>query len=163
MAAQLPSTSDTLRRVSGVGERKLADFGDTFLASIGEYVEQTGAQPTAPLDTPSPATPRRATTRGGLPATVKTTLDLFEGGLAPNQIAAERGLTLITVEDHLAAAVDGGLVSDLDRLVPPHKRRAIEAAIAEVGGDLLKPIKEHLGDAYSYAEIKYTRAALSKD
>jgi ATP-dependent DNA helicase RecQ len=49
---------------------------------------------------------------------------------------------------------------DLDRLVEPARRRAIEGAIARVGAQLLKPIKEQLGDSFSYDEIRYVRAAV---
>jgi ATP-dependent DNA helicase RecQ len=39
MAARLPRSHAQLRRISGVGEKKLADFGDVFLAEIGAFLE----------------------------------------------------------------------------------------------------------------------------
>jgi ATP-dependent DNA helicase RecQ len=39
MAARLPRSHAQLRRISGVGERKLADFGDVFLAEIGAFLD----------------------------------------------------------------------------------------------------------------------------
>jgi hypothetical protein len=49
---------------------------------------------------------------------------------------------------------------DLDPLVSPEKRRAIEAIIGEDGSSpLLRPIRDRLGDEYSYAEIRAVLAA----
>ena len=38
MARDLPQTSDEMRRVPGVGDKKLADFGDIFLAALAPFV-----------------------------------------------------------------------------------------------------------------------------
>jgi ATP-dependent DNA helicase RecQ len=40
MAAALPTSREQLRRIPGVGERKLLDFADAFLAVIAEFVRQ---------------------------------------------------------------------------------------------------------------------------
>jgi superfamily II DNA helicase RecQ len=42
MAAQRPTTGDLLLDISGVGEKKLADFGDAFLEAIREHIEAEG-------------------------------------------------------------------------------------------------------------------------
>jgi ATP-dependent DNA helicase RecQ len=88
------------------------------------------------------------------------TLDLFRSGQSPAEIATTRQLNLSTVEEHLASAVEAGAQIDFDRLVAPEKQRAIEAAISNVGAAFLRPIMDHLGDGYTYGEIKLVRAAL---
>jgi ATP-dependent DNA helicase RecQ len=160
MAAQLPATHEQLRRVQGVGERKLLDFGDTFLAAIAEFARETGAEP---LTAPQPAPAARAAPRrdGKLAPTAEETLDLVRAGHGLEEIATRRGLALRTVEDHLAEAVEAGAEVDLDRLVAPEKRSAIEAAIAQIGPAFLKPIMDHLGDGFTYGEIKLVRASLN--
>jgi ATP-dependent DNA helicase RecQ len=163
MAAQLPATREQLRRVQGVGERKLADFGDIFLSAITEYVRETGAQPTPAAEPAAPAAAPARRLNGGarLTPTAHVTLDLFRSGQSPAEIAGTRQLALTTVEEHLAAAVEAGAQIDFDRLVAPGKRRAIEAAISQVGAAFLRPIMDHLGDGYTYGEIKLVRAALN--
>ena len=42
MATLLPETPAGLARVHGVGERKLQDYGDRFLAEIGVYLSEAG-------------------------------------------------------------------------------------------------------------------------
>jgi superfamily II DNA helicase RecQ len=39
MACDCPATLDAFGRVHGVGARKLADFGEVFVAAIREHVE----------------------------------------------------------------------------------------------------------------------------
>ena len=79
-------------------------------------------------------------------------------GMTLGEIAVARGFSPVTIEGHIAQGVEAGEI-DLARVVSADKRAAIEAAFARTEGDALKPVKELLGDGYSYAEIKYLRAA----
>ncbi|MBI3973546.1 MAG: DNA helicase RecQ [Chloroflexi bacterium] len=163
MAAELPAHEQHFRRIQGVGERKLADFGDPFLAAIAEYVAETGAQPVAPVagsQVPVAGTTSREKSRRGLPPTVKESLDLFHSGQTVAEIARTRQLAISTIEGHLATAMEAGEPLALDRLVVPEKQRAIEAAFAVVGAGPLRPLIDHLGEAYTYAEIRFVRAAV---
>jgi len=40
MARDMPTTSQAMRQITGVGERKLAQYGQDFLAVIGKYLSQ---------------------------------------------------------------------------------------------------------------------------
>jgi ATP-dependent DNA helicase RecQ len=42
MARDLPSTLEELRSVPGVGDKKLADFGDAFLAALADFRRENG-------------------------------------------------------------------------------------------------------------------------
>ena len=66
---------------------------------------------------------------------------------------------MTTVNEHLARAVESGILIDLSRLVTAERQTAIEAVIAKVGPDLLKPIKEQLDESFSYDEIRLVRAS----
>jgi len=44
--------------------------------------------------------------------------------------------------------------------VLPQHYSVIVDALHQVGADLLKPVKEYLGDEYSYEEIRLLRAIL---
>jgi len=98
--------------------------------------------------------------RKGASGTALRTATLFHEGLDPEHIAERRGFSIRIVEGHLAEAIEAGEISDISRLVPPDRHEAIAAARGEVGADLLKPIFERLGGAFSYGEIGYVRAAL---
>ena len=154
MAAVLPETRQELLRLSGVGARKAQDYGDTFLACIRDGVAETGARP-EPL--PPPAAPER---RAEVNDTIRASLDLFRQGQSVEQIAITRNKAIATIESHIATGIERGEPVDLSRLVTDAKRRAIESAIGVAGPDFLKPIMERLGDGYTYAELRYVRAAL---
>jgi len=156
MCARLPRTREELLRISGVGQRKASEFGDDFIAVIGEYAITTGAAP-APVVATTTSRPRQR--RKTLSETARQTLDLFDRGLSISEIARERALSDITVEGHLEDAIRAGADVDTDRLVEPSRRSEIEAAIERVGAELLKPIRDELGEEYSYTEIRFTRAA----
>ncbi|HTW96752.1 MAG TPA: helix-turn-helix domain-containing protein, partial [Candidatus Methylomirabilis sp.] len=69
-----------------------------------------------------------------------------------------RELTLNTIYEHLAFLVEKNLIKDISKLVNSKKQEKIIAAIKKVGADKLTPIKDELGDDYSWEEIKIARA-----
>jgi ATP-dependent DNA helicase RecQ len=94
---------------------------------------------------------RQAREAGG---TVNATLDLHKRGVAPDQIAAQRGLTESTVYSHLALLIADGRV-EVNDVVPVDVQTRIMAAIEAIGSaQYLSPIKAQLGDAISYNEIR---------
>jgi len=86
------------------------------------------------------------------------TLDLFLKGKRIAEIAAEREMAENTIYGHLEFLIEKGLIKDINKLVDAKKQDKIFAAIKKVGADKLTPIKDHLGDDYSWEEIKLTRA-----
>jgi ATP-dependent DNA helicase RecQ len=155
LATDLPTDRTGLLKVYGVGQQKVADFGDEFLAVIAEYVRETGVQPATP---PPPVN----VPTDFLTETVRASVTLFQNGQSPEEIAAARQLSARTVDEHLAVAIEAGESINLTRLLPTEKRQVIEAAIAVVGGDRLKPVMEYLGEGYTYSELRWVKAALGR-
>jgi len=85
--------------------------------------------------------------------TNRASLRLYKEGVSISEIATQRGLTLSTVESHLASFIPTGEV-DIKELVPPHKIAPILSAIRTLGGTSLGPIKSKLGEDYSFGEIR---------
>ena len=81
------------------------------------------------------------------------TLALFKDGKTIPQIAALRQLAETTVTGHLSTFVKTGELDAL-QLLSAEKIEAILPVIKEMGGDSLSPIKEILGDAFSFADIR---------
>jgi ATP-dependent DNA helicase RecQ len=86
------------------------------------------------------------------------TLDLFNKNYDPAAIAGARGFTLETIYNHLVFLIEKGLIKNIDKLVDAKKQDKIFAAIKKIGFDKLTPIKDELGDDYSWEEIKLARA-----
>jgi ATP-dependent DNA helicase RecQ len=147
MVLRRPQTAAQLGRVAGIGERKLAAYGEDFLAAIARH--ETDADAQGQRETPTAA----------------ESLSLFRLGMDAEQIAARRGLKAGTVLSHLAQAVaDGSLdaleATGLSAEEAGRAKAAWRALPAEQRqGAALKPLFEALGGRYDYGVLRCLRAA----
>lgn len=92
------------------------------------------------------------------PDTKEISFSLYKQGKMPEEIALERGLGLTTIETHLAHYVSLGMIP-VTQFVSKEKFDKIIETSKHIEGDAkLTPIKEALGDDFSYSEIKYSLA-----
>jgi ATP-dependent DNA helicase RecQ len=154
MATFLPQNTDEMSRISGVGELKLEKYGADFLAVIGNYCEENDLASRIDLKAPRRDKKQRAKRGEKGQNTYDVTLEMFRSGLNVYDIARERGVTLSTVENHLARFIPTGEIALTD-LVPEDKIEPIRDAIIKFQGvGALSPIKEYLGEFYTYGEIR---------
>ncbi len=156
MATYLPQNKAELRQISGFGDVKLERYGAQFEAAVVDYCKQFNL--TSRISQKSPKRERKvkAPRSNG---TQSESLTLFKAGLSIAEIAATRNLSPMTIEAHLSNFVKTGEI-DVSELVDPAKIPAIKDAIESYGAERLAPLKEVLGDDYSYAEIKAVTAWL---
>ncbi len=96
----------------------------------------------------------------GLSNTYQITLDLVKNGKKPSKIADERSMTLDTIYRHLTKLVEKDLI-DVAEIIETDRIVSILKAINSFEEDLgATPVKELLGDEFSYGEIRLVRAAL---
>jgi ATP-dependent DNA helicase RecQ len=76
-----------------------------------------------------------------------------------NEIAEARGLVTATIESHLAHYVGSGLLN-VAEIVAEEKIAIIKDTVDSKGKQSLKVIKEHLGDEFSYGEIRLVLESL---
>jgi RecQ family ATP-dependent DNA helicase len=96
------------------------------------------------------------------PGTVDETFALYEQGLTVEEICAQRSLTEITVEGHLAACILQGRAFDVSRHVSAEARAQIEEAVAHIGTERLKPLREALPRHITYRMIRFVVADLQR-
>ncbi len=161
MAQQHPQTLSQFAQISGVGARKLAQYGEMFTAEIRAFRAESGL-PVLTESEPTPPLPVSTPRKSDVSHTHLQTLDLYRQGLSLAAIAKKRSVQENTIIDHLIKLMECGYELDLDRIVSPDRAAAIERAIATVGAEKLNPLKAHLGDDYSYEEIKLVRARLKR-
>ncbi|MCA1637675.1 MAG: helix-turn-helix domain-containing protein, partial [Acidobacteria bacterium] len=90
--------------------------------------------------------------------TYEISLDMFKSGLSIAGIAEMRGMAQSTIETHLVRFIPTGEVS-LEDLVLYSKIEPIKNAIFRLNtGTAVAPVKEFLGDDYSYGEIRAVMA-----
>jgi ATP-dependent DNA helicase RecQ len=159
MAQQQPQTLAQFAQISGVGARKLAQYGEMFTAEIRAFRSESGLPILTETD-PTPPLVAHTPTKSDVSSSQLQTLDLYLRGLNLAEIAIERSMRESTITDHLIKTIECGYEVNLDRIVSVDRQTAIAQAINTVGADRLTPIREHLGDSYSYEEIKLVRAKL---
>ncbi len=91
------------------------------------------------------------------PDTKKISYDLYKQSKSIESIALERGMAEVTIEGHLAYYVSLGLLN-VSEFVEKEKMEHIIAVSNTLDTTLYGPIKQHLGDEYSYSEIKFAMA-----
>jgi hypothetical protein len=81
------------------------------------------------------------------------TLILFNEGKTIQEIAKLRQLAESTVASHLAMLVKTGAL-DIELLIAKEKMDKILPIVKEIGGHAIAPIREKLGDEFSYYDIR---------
>jgi ATP-dependent DNA helicase RecQ len=173
MAQQRPQSQFQFSQIPGVGKQKLEAYYTSFTEEIRLYCElhnlSMGLLPEQELAV-------KAARRGGsgedaeggllLPPaagpslTRQVTLQMYQDGQGIEDIARERNLKPSTIISHLAELIEAGESIDVESLIQPGHFEIIVDALQQIGGEVLKPVKEFLGDEYSYEEIRLVRALL---
>ncbi len=97
-------------------------------------------------------------------ATYEETKKLVAEKMSIKDIAAKRGLTAGTIMNHLEKLVRRGEKLDLAHLAPPAERlKKIKRAFEKSNGVSLMPVREILGDGYSYDELRLVRLFLDEN
>ncbi|MDL1896018.1 RecQ family ATP-dependent DNA helicase [Anaerolineae bacterium CFX7] len=124
------------------------------LTPRGEHALKTRAAIQTNLRAPAPSELARAYAERQAGGTVALSGQLLAQGLSPEQIAAERGLSVGTIYSHLAQLITQGTV-DIDRVVSQELQKQIRAAIDAVGSaQYLAPIKARLPEEIDYGVIR---------
>jgi ATP-dependent DNA helicase RecQ len=164
MALRRPQDDAHFALIPGVGQRKLEAYGTLFTDAIREYcLLHNMEMDLEPLEETQPetSTTRAHThTNASRGMTHQITLSMYKAGKSIEEIAQERSLKPSTVMSHLAELVEDGETIDITPLIPAGHHDVIVAALYQVGFTTLKPVKELLGDEYSYDEIRLVRAYL---
>lgn len=156
MATYFPQTSGQFSQITGVGTEKLRIYAKPFLQEIIDYCKPLGIGPTLKYK------PKRTKPKRGISDTVAITLGFYREGKTIEQIAEKRGLTEGTIHTHLQQAYYKGEPIIIDKFIAPEKQKRILQAFEELGYDRLAPVKEKLGEDYSYAEIRWAQAKMHK-
>lgn len=163
MARFYPVTPEEMIQVAGVGEYKMKKYGDIFLEVIRNYVAEYPLEveknKAALLEDRKQeefikVAPQKSAPRDSH----KLTYELYRAGRNLDEIADERELTRMTVENHLIKCVQEGLEVNYADFIPIEYEAQIIEAIEECGATLLKPIKERLPEEVSYTAIKFAVA-----
>ena len=145
-----------------MGDRKLREFGATFLGAIAAH-SQTNPRQVFADDFPSGGMPSAPVARRSrLTDTARETLHFFRQGRSVSEIAKSRGFKDTTIYSHLEAAMLAGEAIDVNTLVSSTAQQEIATALKKYGFGNLVGAVESLGGKYGYGECRVVRAALQR-
>ncbi|MDG4657038.1 DNA helicase RecQ [Ectobacillus antri] len=150
MAAKLPQTTEEMLGVKGVGQQKQERYGKRFIAIIDRYVTENGVRPSS----------QRVVTKEKKEASHLVTYELYKQGYTLRDIAKERNLSLLTIENHILQCAEEGKEVQWEHFFSQEQEVVIREVIIERGGEKLKPLKEALPDDVSYFTIKAVLAKM---
>jgi ATP-dependent DNA helicase RecQ len=166
MAKYRPQSMAQFARIPGVGSRKLDAYLTPFTQSIRMYCElhdlMMGVEP---LDKESVVKKEGISSshKNEGTSTHQLTLDLYRQGRSVDDIAKERNLKAGTIISHLADLIEAGETIDVEHLIQPGHYEIIVETLQKEGDGVLKPVKDILGDGYSYDEIKLVRSLFRRN
>ncbi|MBS1530330.1 MAG: DNA helicase RecQ [Bacteroidetes bacterium] len=155
MATYLPQTLNELRLMSGFGDIKLARYGREFLRPVKDHCAKSGLASRIGQKKPKKESARtnRSTNLSRSSDTAAESFRLYRSGKTIAEIAAQRSLATTTIEGHLSYYIYKGEL-DIQEMVNEEKKLLIKDAVESYGAEKLSPLKEVLGENYSYGEIK---------
>lgn len=153
MSQYRPQTRESFAKISGVGTHKLTEYGDVFIKEITTFCQEHNL-PSVDMPSTTSSTSSRGKTPSG---TELMTLNLYQQGLSIQDIAIKRNLSGRTIVNHLASLIEKNQELNINRIVTESKQQKIWQVLDILGDVALTPIKEYLGDDYSYDEILLVR------
>lgn len=146
MVDKRPADARSFRYISGVGETKLDRYGSDFLRCIAEH-------------------PRPRFYSSALSNTVNETLAQLSQSLPLDTIAEQRGLTIDTIYNHLATAIEAGALEFSEVFEMSHEQlEEISNVIQmhQLGGNVrLSEVYDDLGGSVEYGLLRCVQAHLS--
>ncbi|MEZ5536747.1 MAG: DNA helicase RecQ [Thiolinea sp.] len=145
MLAMRPQTLAGMATISGIGEKKLASYGQAFLDVILQH-------------------PRNELLNNNLSDTVNETLSLHAKGLDCEEIARRRDMSPGTIYSHFSAAIEVGLLEPLDVL--PISKSEYEyilnsyELLPEEDKERMKPLFDELDGQYDYNLLRCVLASV---
>jgi ATP-dependent DNA helicase RecQ len=156
MARNYPTTLGDFARISGVGEKKLAEFGGIFTSEVEAHL---AANPRKNFQGPN-SSASAETRNKKLSTTILESVALFKSGKTVDQIAAARGFVPNTIYGHIAEAIEAGQQIQTEKLIDPGSRRELAAAFEKFGYSNLSGVADSLNGRYGYGQLRIFRALM---
>jgi ATP-dependent DNA helicase RecQ len=151
MARHRPGSPEAMRRLYGVGETKLRDYGEAFLRVIAAHCEEKGLTLDAAVKAPVQAEPPMPLKR---PARQEEVSAFFRAGLSVEEVMQRTGLARSTVNEYLAAYVRQDRPASIAAWVDEATYHRVADAARQVGVERLKPIFLALNETVPYETIR---------
>jgi ATP-dependent DNA helicase RecQ len=161
MAAHLPRTPEQFLAINGVGEAKLANYGDVFLRLIREHCAARGL----PAATEKPPVRSENTAWLTVKRRHEEVGEAFAAGQSLDQLAARYAVKRGTILQHLQRYCDAGNRLDANRVLQCSRLSLAEREPAltvfnRLGHERVGPVHEALRGSVPYEELHLLRLYL---
>lgn len=147
MAVKLPKTEQEFLEVKGVGTQKFDRFGKTFLEVISNYLQ------THPEMESNIQYKKETTKRSTGPSHIES-YRLYQEGKSIKEIATLRGLSTISIENHLIKCAEEQMDINWEDFFNQEDYNLVLDTAKQLDSEKLKPLKEELPEYFSYFMIK---------
>ncbi|MPM11075.1 ATP-dependent RecD-like DNA helicase [bioreactor metagenome] len=158
MANLLPTTTEELKKVKGIGKKKIEFFGNEILKIIAKYCIDNELKSVDFSEEEIELKPAKK--KKG--ASAEVSLEMLRDGYSVAKIAQERNLTETTVAGHLLKYVESGEITVL-QLLPREKLDRIATALVDYKFKTISEAKEYLGKDIEFFEIRWVMAAMQRE
>lgn len=142
MARVMPLTKADMKQITGVGDKKLASYGDQFIQVIASFLKEQGS--------------KGKKIQG---STQQITFSFYKDGAPVPQIARERDLKEQTIYSHLAELYEQGYDINIFDFMDKRDLKKLLASFEQKGiPKKLKPLFDRFKGAYSYHVLKFAIA-----
>jgi ATP-dependent DNA helicase RecQ len=158
LAAMRPSSIRRLGAISGIGEMRLREHGEELLRIIDTHCAARELERDIAITLPPP----RERSRTSRPTAAKAeSIRLLQEGLTIEAVMERIGRARSTIVGDLCEIIEDGRYQPSLRLwMTEETEDVIRRAAAEAGIERLKPIREIVGEAISYDEIRIVVATM---
>lgn len=144
----LPLNKKELIAISGIGHKKVKDFGDELLNIVSRYFELKEEEDFSEM---------RKNEKKELSQTYKDSLVLFRSGMDIAAIAKARNFAMSTIAGHFTKLISEKEVS-VNELLSLEKQNEIRNVLSQLKDrkpGVVSAAKEKLGDRYTWNEIRW--------
>lgn len=151
----MPDTKSELKKIKGLGKRRIDFFGDEILTLIKQYKLKNHIDiPEHQIESYSDPLPSKRKT--DKPGTIMITLDLLKEGKSISEVAALRNYTISTIGNHVGQLISKGLV-DIRSLMQQERIHTIASVIIENPNTTNSEIMQLLEGNCTWEELRWVR------
>jgi len=152
MARKKPVTPAAFRQISGIGDRKAADFGPEFIAAIQAFCESRGVRTVMTEELKPP--------RAAKPVAQELANRLFAERRNIEDVAEQMQRARSTVEGYLSVYVDSSSISDPEPWASIETLERVREAAKDNEDGRLRPVFEALNGEVPYLQIRVCLACI---
>ena len=155
MCKELPTTTKQLKKINGIGKVRLQKYGDSILEIIQAYCISNNIPMKEDDKTPEIIKAPKGQTK-------LISLEMFQAGKTPQQIADERELNVNTILTHLSSFVATGEI-EANALIPDEKLAKLLEVVNKNDFETLSDLKQIVGNEFDWWELRLGIAVASTE